>query len=99
MQNKQLTPTMTQPRYDPNAPLPRFGQTFIVPSAWLIQQLKQMRAGISAGKTRRRKVASMQKFKVTEEEMKREATKRGWKVAQIGNDYVFAPSGYTIRPL
>jgi hypothetical protein len=67
--------------------------------AWLTQQLNKMASGIAAGKTRRRKVASVQAMGVTEALLKQEVQARGWKVAQIGNDYVFAPSNYTIRPI
>ena len=69
------------------------------PNAWLTQQLDKMQRGITEGKTRRRKFTSTAKLNVTEEMISAEVKKRGWKVAQIGNDYVSAPGGYTIRPI
>jgi len=69
------------------------------PNAWLTQQLDKMTPGILAGKTRRRKVQSVRDLSVTEAELRRGVTGRGWRVAQIGDDYVFAPGNYTIRPI
>ena len=66
---------------------------------WLEQQLDRMTDGILDGKTRRRKAASVSNSGVTETELKRAVSRRGWRVAQIGDDYIFAPSGYTIRPI
>lgn len=68
-------------------------------SAWLTQQLDRMADGIADGKTRRRKVDSVVKLGVTERQLKAAVVARGWRVAQIGEDYVFAPSSYTIRPI
>jgi hypothetical protein len=68
-------------------------------NAWLDQQLDKMVTGISAGKTMRRKVQSVKKENVTEEMIADAVKARGWKVAQIGDDYVFAPGNYTIRPI
>ena len=68
-------------------------------SIWLEQQLDQMAAGIAEGKTRRRKTGSFARLGVKESEMKRAVLARGWRVAQIGEDYIFAPHGYTIRPI
>jgi len=65
---------------------------------WLVQQLNKMATGINAGKTRRRKVASVLKY-VAEAQMAQAVQQRGWKVAQIGDDYVFAPGNYNIRPI
>ena len=66
---------------------------------WLTQQLQQMERGVSAGRTRRRKVQSCTGMNVTEVELKEAVEKRGWRLAQIGEDYVFAPGDYTIRPI
>lgn len=68
-------------------------------NAWLTQRLRKMTPGIQAGKTRRRKVQSVRNLSVTEAALKAEVTKKGWKLAHIGDDYVFAPSNYTIRPI
>lgn len=67
--------------------------------AWHDQQLDKMATGISAGKTRRRKVQSVKKENVTEKILADAVKAKGWKVAQIGDDYVFAPGNYTIRPI
>ncbi|OHB70874.1 MAG: hypothetical protein A2V70_17760 [Planctomycetes bacterium RBG_13_63_9] len=69
------------------------------PNAWLKQQLDRMQPGISLGKTRRRKVESTRTSNVNERTIKKEVRERGWKLAQIGLDYVFAPGDYTIRPI
>lgn len=69
------------------------------PAAWLKQALTTMKPGISQGKTRRRKVETVQNFGISERTLKLAAKKEGMKVAQIGNDYVFTPIDYTIRPL
>jgi len=68
-------------------------------SAWLAQQIQRMKPGIRAGKTRRRKVDSVRDMGVTEAELKEAVRAQGWKVAQIGDDLVFAPGNYTIRPI
>jgi hypothetical protein len=68
-------------------------------SAWLEQQLDRMNDGIVAGKTRRRKIESVLRMSVSERQLKAAVVLRGWRVAQIGLDYVFAPPGYTIRPI
>jgi hypothetical protein len=68
-------------------------------NAWLTQQLAKMNRGIRAGKTRRRKVASVQAMGVTEAELSNAVSAKGWRVAQIGEDSVFAPGNYTIRPI
>jgi hypothetical protein len=67
--------------------------------AWLTQQLNRMAVGIGNGKTRRRKVASVVAMGITEAQLRQAVTARGWRVAQIGDDYVFAPGNYTIRPI
>ena len=67
--------------------------------AWLQQTLSQMTPGIEAGKTRRRKVETISKMKLTENDLKEAATERGWSLAQVGDDYVFAPRNYSIRPI
>jgi hypothetical protein len=69
------------------------------PAAWLNQALTTMKPGISQGKTRRRKVETVQNLGISEGTLKSAAKKEGMKVAQVGNDYVFTPSDYTIRPL
>lgn len=66
---------------------------------WMRQQIERMESGISAGKTRRRKADSFRELKVSEAEIKQAVEEKGWRVAQIGNDYVFAPRNYTIRPI
>jgi hypothetical protein len=68
-------------------------------NAWLAQQLKRMTAGIERGKTRRRSVKSVRRMKVTDKQLRLAAKARGWKVAEIGRDFLFAPGDYTIRPL
>jgi hypothetical protein len=68
-------------------------------AAWLKQQLDKMAKGIKAGKTRRRKVASVHDLGISEATLRSAVAARGWRLAQIGNDYVFAPSGYSIRPI
>ena len=66
---------------------------------WLKQQLDRMTDGINDGKTRRRKAASVLNVGISEAELKRAVSGRGWRVAQIGDDYIFAPGAYTIRPI
>lgn len=68
-------------------------------SAWLDQALGAMKPSIDAGKTRRRKVETVTKMGITETKLKSEAEKQGMKVAQVGDDYLFTPESYTIRPL
>lgn len=68
-------------------------------NAWLDQALTAMKPGIEAGKTRRRKVDTVTKQGITEKNLKTEASKQNMKVAQVGDDYVFTPESYTIRPL
>jgi hypothetical protein len=68
-------------------------------SAWLEQSLNAMKPGIDAGKTRRRKVETVRKLGISEVELKSAAEKLDMKVAQVGDNYVFTPSSYTIRPL
>lgn len=58
-----------------------------------------MKPGIDAGKTRRRKVETVKKFGISEADLKSAAEKQDMKVAQVGDDYVFTPNSYTIRPL
>ena len=67
--------------------------------AWITQQLDKMAAGIKAGKTRRRKVASVQHMKIAEADLATAVKTRGWRLAQIGDDYVVAPGRYAIRPI
>ena len=68
-------------------------------NAWLEQQLDRMTDGIHAGKTRRRKIDSFTRLGISERMLRTAVVARGWRVAQIGLDYVFAPPGYTIRPI
>jgi hypothetical protein len=68
-------------------------------SLWLTQQLDRMAQGIAEGKTRRRMIGSFRKLGITERELKSAVSARNWRVAQIGDDYVFAPGSYTIRPI
>jgi len=68
-------------------------------NAWLDQQLDKMERGIQEGKTRRRKVESVRGMNVDEGLLRSEVSARGWRLAQIGDDYVVAPGGYTIRPI
>lgn len=67
--------------------------------AWVKQQLDRMVPGIVAGKTRKRNRQSALLQNATEQEMAAAAHARGWRMAQIGNDYVFAPGNYVIRPI
>ena len=67
--------------------------------AWLEQSLDTMEPGIRDGKTRRRKVETLQKLGITEADLKAAVDRRKWKVAQVGADYVFSPENYIIRPL
>lgn len=60
-------------------------------NAWLNQQLRKMTPGIKAGKTRKRNVDSCKKVGVSEIELKSAVKAKGWRVAQVGDDYVFAP--------
>lgn len=69
------------------------------PSAWLDQAFNAMKPGIEAGKTRRRKVETVKKLGISEADLKSAAEKQDMKVAQVGDDYVFTPNSYTIRPL
>jgi hypothetical protein len=77
-----------------------FNQSLGMPNpAWVTQQMNQMTTGINDGKTRKRNVASVAKQNTDEEELAKAARLRGWKMAQVGDDYVFAPGDYTIRPI
>ncbi|MCZ8254688.1 MAG: hypothetical protein O9327_03250 [Polaromonas sp.] len=67
--------------------------------AWLEQQLDKMQDGLANGKTRRRKVSSVKAMGISEKALKASAHARGVRVAQIGDDYLFAAANYTIRPL
>jgi stage V sporulation protein SpoVS len=67
--------------------------------AWVNQQLDAMAAGINAGATRKRKVASVTAVGSNEAELQAAVAARGWRLAQVGNDYVVAPAGYVIRPI
>jgi hypothetical protein len=58
-----------------------------------------MSAGIKRGKTRRRSVRSLRRMKVSDKQLRLAVKTRGWKVAEIGRDFLFAPGNYTIRPL
>ena len=58
-----------------------------------------MEKGISAGKTRHREVATIKKLKISEAELKASTRDMGWKLAQVGDDYVFSPGDYSIRPI
>ena len=66
---------------------------------WVAQQMNQMAVGIGAGKTRKRNVASSFRQNTNEVELAAAARARGWRMAQIGQDFVFAPGTYTIRPI
>jgi len=66
---------------------------------WLQQHISRMGRDIREGKTRRRRVDSVRRIKVSEAELRTEVRARGWRVAQIGDDFVFAPGNYTIRPI
>ena len=68
-------------------------------NAWLTQAFASMEKGISAGKTRRREVATIKKLKISEAELKASTRDMGWKLAQVGDDYVFSPGDYSIRPI
>ena len=67
--------------------------------AWLVQSIAAMKKGISQGKTRRRKVATVRRMNISEAELKAATRQMGWKLAQVGDDYVFAPGNYSIRPI
>lgn len=67
--------------------------------SWIAQQLKRMEQGIVSGKTRKRNIASVKGQGILEEELAAAVAARGWKLAQVGNDYIFAPGGYVIRPI
>ena len=67
--------------------------------AWITQQLDRMAAGINAGKTRKRNIASLAQVGCSEAEMRTAVLARGWKLAQVGTDYVVAPGTYVIRPI
>jgi len=66
---------------------------------WVAQQIAQMAAGVTAGKTRKRNVQSVQNQNATESELAAAAQAHGWRMAQVGNDFVFAPGNYVIRPI
>ncbi len=67
--------------------------------AWVAQQMNRMANGILQGKTRKRNVASALQQGASENELAAAATARGWRMAQVGEDYVFAPGNYVIRPI
>ncbi len=67
--------------------------------AWVTQQMDRMDAGIHAGKTRKRNVASAFRQNTDEQELSDAARTRGWRMAQVGDDFVFAPGDYVIRPI
>ena len=67
--------------------------------AWIKQQLDKMAPGIRAGKTRKRNVESVIRQKSNEDELSEAVAARGWKLAQIGNDFVVTPPDYIIRPI
>jgi hypothetical protein len=66
---------------------------------WIQQQLNRMAPGINAGKTRKRAVASVHSVGASETEFIDAVRNRGWRLAQVGDDYVVAPGNYVIRPL
>ena len=66
---------------------------------WVNQQMNRMAAGINAGKTRKRNLASALRQNTDEQELAAATRLRGWRMAQVGDDFVFAPGGYTIRPI
>lgn len=70
-----------------------------IPNAWLDQAITAMEPGISAGKTRRRKVSTIKNLGISEKDLKKAAKDMGWKLAQMGDDYVFTPGNYSIRPI
>lgn len=59
----------------------------------------QFCVGPAVAAARRRKVQSVNKENVTEKMIEDAVKAKGWKVAQTGDDYVFAPGSYTIRPI
>lgn len=67
--------------------------------AWVAQQMDKMAAGIAAGKTRKRNVDSSLQQNTNEAELAAAARARGWRMAQVGEDFVFAPGNYMIRPI
>ncbi len=67
--------------------------------AWVTQQMDRMKAGIRAGKTRKRNVQSALQQNTDENELAAAARARGWRLAQVGDDFVFAPGNYMIRPI
>jgi len=67
--------------------------------AYLKQTLDKVEGGIRNGETRRRKIENFAKYGITEEDIVSAVKNRDMRVAQIGNNYVFAPATYTIRPL
>lgn len=66
---------------------------------WVAQQMNRMASGINSGKTRKRAVSSARSVGADEAELAAAAEARGWRMAQIGADYVFAPRNYVIRPI
>lgn len=66
---------------------------------WVKQQLDKMDKGIKAGKTRKRNVESVKTQGVTEKDLADAVRARGWKLAEIGKDYVVAPGDYVIKPI
>lgn len=67
--------------------------------AWVAQQMNEMAPGIAAGKTRKRNVGSCLRQGTNERELAAAANARGWKMAQVGEDFIFAPGDYIIRPI
>lgn len=67
--------------------------------AWVAQQMQRMANGIVQGRTRKRNVDSALQQGTDEAEMAAAAAARGWRMAQVGQDYVFAPGNYVIRPI
>ena len=67
--------------------------------AWVTQQMNAMTAGIRDGKTRKRNVDSAMRQGTDEAELAAAARARGWRMAQVGEDFIFAPGNYMIRPI
>lgn len=67
--------------------------------AWVAQQMDRMAPGINAGRTRKRNVGSALRQNTDEQELAKAARNRGWKMAQVGDDFIFTPGDYVIRPI
>ena len=67
--------------------------------AWVEQQMNRMAPGIRDGKTRKRNVGSALRQNTDERELAQATRDRGWKLAQVGDDFIFTPGDYMIRPI